>query len=415
MRRIVKISADHKPDEGAKEFPRVERLLALLGKGALLLAWPWGTKGTKKPWGHLTVAAMGSPEYLRALEAENIGVALGGKSNNLCSIDWDSDEWLERFLAVNPALVGSLRTRGARGGNVWVRIVGDYPGSYKIKTMARDGIGEWRADRFQTIISGQHPSGCAYSFTVEAKPVEISFTDIIWPEGIKLRRAEMELPIAHSSLSHTALSCSLKLPQVGLCEPLRFDVSPFVPAQRHQSDRLLFAMAGRLKTMEKQMQRAATATEKTAIFNDWWALAAPQVDPDLDCAVFLAKWFGDCRRRIRADDETALADAWKATQDNPLPAEAVADYGFPMSEKMRQLVGLCFQLQTICAPAPFFLGSRNAAPLLETSHRTIAYWLEILADKSGPLRILKKIRSGSQAAGLTNEYVYLHHQPRPAV
>lgn len=396
-------------------YPRVEHLRQLLGHDVLMLAWPLGKKGDKTPWGHLTLAQMDDPAYLRKLEGGNIGIALGEKSNGLCSIDWDSEEWMFKFLEANPALQKSLRTRGARGCNVWVRIIGNYPPSFKIKTKTGEAVGEWRANGNQTIISGQHPSGCEYSIRVDAPPLEIDFASLEWPEGLRVRRTDEELPIAHSALSPTAptvlsaLSCSLKLPQVVWECFVSFDVSPFIPAQRGQTDRCLWAMAGRMKTVEKRIQRPATITERTIVFKAWWPLSKPHVDPDMDSVAYLAKWLGDCDRRKFADDETALTAAWGAAQSEPLPPEATTEHDMPISQKMQQLVALCYQLQLNHGNAPFFLGSRDAGRLLETAHRTVAYWLEILANEDGPFRILKKVRAGSHNARRTNEYLYLSH------
>ena len=407
---------DEKPE--STNFPRVEHLRRLLGNDVLMLAWPRGSKGTKAKWGHLRVAAMADPKHLAKLEAGNIGIAQGQVSNGLCSIDLDDDQWMQRFLDANPSLASSLRTRGARGCNIWVQCVGDYPSTFKIKTDVGPEVGEWRATGVQTIISGRHPSGCHYRFIVEASPVAISFESIVWPDGLRRRLPNHDPSIAHSahsSLSHAAhpdLSGSLKLPQVGSVCSLVLDVSHFIPSQRGESDRLLWAMAGRLKTAEKRTERTATPAEMTAIFMAWWEQASPFVDRDKDCAAYFAKWTGAYKRRKFPDDETALSAAWKAAQNEPLPPEATAEYAIPMSENMQRLVALCYQLQLFHGADPFFLGSRDAGPLLATPYRTVAYWLETLADEVGPFRVLKKVSTGSQASGKTNEYRYMPHEVR---
>ena len=126
----------------------------------------------------------------------------------------------------------------------------------------------------------------------------------------------------------------------------------------------------------------------------------------MDYWAYLTKWLGNCERRKFADDETALTAAWRAAQSEPLPPEALADYAPPMHEKMQLLVALCFQLQLYHGADPFFLGSRDAEPLLETPQRTVAYWLESPAAEDGPFRILKKVSVGSFATRRTNEWHY---------
>ena len=70
---------------------------------------------------------MSEPVYLKRLSRGNIGVLLGKPSSGLCSIDIDADDQLEPFLDLNPKLRESFRTRGARGANVWVQVLGPYP------------------------------------------------------------------------------------------------------------------------------------------------------------------------------------------------------------------------------------------------------------------------------------------------
>lgn len=450
MRTIHNDTADGKHD--TTKFQRVEHLRWLLGNDVLLLAWPRGTKGTKKKWGHLTVAEMADPQHLAALEAGNIGVALGKVSGALCSIDLDTDETLAAFLKVNPSLADSLRTRGARGGNVWVRCKGSYPGTFKIKTDDGEEVGEWRADGVQTIISGTHPTGCDYAFTVAAPPARMEFECIVWPKGLRPPKArpdeaaEMaDLPIVHSNtatqphshsatqetqagsggggaivhsntatqstqqLSHTATQAT----QAVVDSRSFFEIERFIPIRRGTSDRLLFSMSGALLTWEKQQDRKATTAEKLAIFKRWWQQAKEQVDPTMDQTAYLAKWLSGCKRRKFADDETAVLAAWRAAKDQPLPPEADAEYDPPMSAKMKLLVALCSQLQDMRGKAPFFLSSRDAGKLLEVPHTTIFFWLEILAAEDGPYHLLQKVSTGSLATRKANEYRYQPHGKPP--
>ena len=394
-------------------FPRIAHIRELLGNDVLLLAWPLGLKGTNKKWGHLTLADMAEPAYLRELETGNIGVALGAKSGGLCSIDWDDDVWMEKFLALNPALAGSLRTRGNRGCNVWLRCTGDYPRSCNLKAGNSD-LGEWRATGNQTIISGIHPdTQRPYSFIVEAPPVEIEFEAILWPEGLRLPRVKNEeLPVEHSHSSHSVTQPTQptqpRSQHKSGASPLVFEVTPFVPKHRRESDRLLWAMARRVRTWEKHAGRKTTRDEQTALFTAWWPLAKTHVDPAMDYFAFLQKWHRDCKKAKYADDETPLMAAWAAAITQPLPPEATLDYGpEPLSEPMKLLIALCHQLQLAQGAKPFYLGSRDAGKLLGVPHTTVFNWLECLADEAGCFRVLKKVSVGSRAEHRTNEWLYL--------
>ena len=148
----------------------------------VLLPIPLGEKGPRtKDWQKLTPADM-SP-YLASLNhGHNIGVSLGAASEGLCTIDADNEEFLESFLSLNPAFRESLISLGARGGNVWLRIQGQFPPSGKLK-LDNKPWGEWRADGNQTVVYGKHPSGCEYRNNGK-RPLEIEFEKIRWPDGL---------------------------------------------------------------------------------------------------------------------------------------------------------------------------------------------------------------------------------------
>lgn len=171
--------------------PRHREILDLIGPAVLLPITP----GTKAPsfgaWQKTTQADMARPEYLsRFGPRHNVGVLQGKPSNGLCSIDLDADEWIAPFLTDNPKLNDTLRTRRSRGCNLWVRITGQYPALRKLHHPTRTGpegkpldVGEWRSTGGQTVIAGE-AEGVPYRIEVEAKPVEIAFADIVWPEFI---------------------------------------------------------------------------------------------------------------------------------------------------------------------------------------------------------------------------------------
>ena len=96
-------------------------------------------------------------------------------SGGLCALDFDQDEDLAAFLAVNPALAATTRSRGSRGGMVWVRITGQFPSSCTTKHF------EWRANGRLSTIYGRHPKGMDYTVLVASPPVTVAFDDIVWP------------------------------------------------------------------------------------------------------------------------------------------------------------------------------------------------------------------------------------------
>ena len=150
-------------------------------------------KGEKAPaiseWQKVTLDQAAKPEYPQCFPEDcNIGVLQGQPSNGLCSIDCDGDEFADQLLALNPKLADTLRTKGSRGCNFWVRITGDYPDLAKITHRSRKAsgdkpapVGEWRSTGGQTVIYGEHPSGCRYKVLAKRPPAEMEFSEIVWP------------------------------------------------------------------------------------------------------------------------------------------------------------------------------------------------------------------------------------------
>ncbi|HWH71362.1 MAG TPA: bifunctional DNA primase/polymerase, partial [Candidatus Sulfotelmatobacter sp.] len=156
------------------QLPR-DQVLARLGLRPFLVPCEYGTKRPLLTYVERTWEQTQSAAYRAVFELGpvNIAVYLGKASDGLCAIDFDADEDLEAFLAVNPKLAGTLRSRGSRGGMVWVRIEGDYPESCN---PAHKHF-EWRADRRLSTIYGRHPKGMDYTLVVDALPVTLRFDE----------------------------------------------------------------------------------------------------------------------------------------------------------------------------------------------------------------------------------------------
>ena len=181
---------DGQPDPSTSP---IQYLRKLLGDDVVLVPIP---KGRKSPiivgWNKLSNACMTNPDHLAKLNHDgNIGVLLGKPSNGVCSIDIDSDADMDAFLKLNPCLQATLRSRRCRGGNLWVRIEGEYPPLVKITTKNNNAWGEWRADGGQTVIFGEAIDTkkgelvpTQYKIVHESHPVKITFKSIKWPDNV---------------------------------------------------------------------------------------------------------------------------------------------------------------------------------------------------------------------------------------
>jgi hypothetical protein len=170
-----------------KELAHLGELTAFNG---ILLPLPKGSKACLLPdWQRITLRDTQSPDYqanllARVVAGGNIAVLLGPPSTSLCAVDIDSDNEAEPFLARNPSLIGSLRTRGAKGCQVFVFIRGNYPervihSGFKINGKA---AAEWRGGGGYSVLYGIHPdTKKPYQRIVDQPAVVIEWAEIVWP------------------------------------------------------------------------------------------------------------------------------------------------------------------------------------------------------------------------------------------
>ena len=164
---------------------RAPQLYQKLGEHTVLIPVAAGTKKpVRKAWQKTRFEETQTAKYQAELEAGNIGVLNGSPSGGLVDIDCDDDQFAEDFAAANLELVaGTLQTKGERGRHFWFRIRGDYPdGVHHVRDAEEQDVGEFRAGGF-TVISGTHPSGCAYHILNDKPAMVIEFSEINWPEG----------------------------------------------------------------------------------------------------------------------------------------------------------------------------------------------------------------------------------------
>ena len=180
-------SASTNTGQPIASYPILNELIKLFGNGSVFIHVPSRTKApADKGWQKTTTAQMLDPVYQARLASGNIGVLLGEPSGGLSTVDIDSDGEFARFIQLNPILSETLITRGARGGQLWFRMKGDYPPLTKLKNESGQDYGEWRADGGQSIVHGTHPSGVPYKRLNDAPPLTIRFDQIVWPDHVKL-------------------------------------------------------------------------------------------------------------------------------------------------------------------------------------------------------------------------------------
>jgi hypothetical protein len=321
--------------------------------------------------------------YLAKLENKcNIGVALGQVSNGLVTIDVDDDTYINAFLAANPMLAETLRTRASRGCNIWLRCIGSYPPPCKLKDVSGKEVGEWRADGSQTIVSGIHPDGLPYRFVVEKPVITVSYNQITWPPGCLLAPdateskrvrgvGEQEVVAVVPVEVGAALDGKCVEIQPWLGQKNR--IAEVAPTACHQNNASLFKLARLVRSYEKVVGRAATNTELELVFDLWCSLSCPFWRSELTRDDYYAEFLMAYSYARIGLTENPLELAVSRAKAAPLPEVP----GFT-NERIRLLVAICRELQEITGANPFYLPTRKLGDILEAHWTQVAKWLRAL-------------------------------------
>ena len=127
---------------------------------------------------------------------------LGSTSGNICTIDVDQDQWVKPLIEANPFLAKTLATRGQRGAQFWLKMPGDFPHrkiTFKTRKQvalkSKGHVAEFRTDGCKSVIRGNHPNtGKPYQVLVEARPIEITYDQIVWPSEWVVASTKPEAP-----------------------------------------------------------------------------------------------------------------------------------------------------------------------------------------------------------------------------
>jgi hypothetical protein len=367
----------------------------LLGHDVLLLAWPKGSKGTKRKWGNLTVDSM-TPAYLKKLERGNIGVALGEKSGNLVALDVDTDEMIQPFLTANSFLKDTLQTHGARGRVFWIRMAGEYPHATKrLKNDSGEDCGEFRSNGSQSIIHGIHPSGKAYAIVNHAKPVIVEFASIIWPTEItNPPKLETQLPVtATEDTEDTEDTKDTDESEEGAVwlfsvhsveDALRIST----PTMPHQNYRCALVLARAVKAVEAQAGKPFTPEQHRDIHNQWLIRAAQFLRPGQTKEDYFMEYLNAYKLAKYPLGSVVMAQAIEAAKKNPLPPDMLTWTDNP---DVRLLAAICRELQSMAGNEPFYLSARTVQNIFKhDTHATGAKWLRSFCV----MQILDEVEKG---------------------
>lgn len=400
----------------------VSFLLGLFDSMVMLVAWPSGKKGGPGvDFRKISLKDMMDPGYRQKLAQGNIGVVQGEASGGIGSIDIDDDDGAKEFLELNPDLRETLRSRGARGCNVWLYPTGgDVPRSGRLKRNGQPW-GEWRFDGNQTIIAGIHPNGQSYTLECPKRAIRYPFSKIQFPPGVTAR-------FIHSSMDSITLSTDQQITEEQMNRPQSVTSVPplcpsvyleggkggvldqgtietlltgTIPTQTHGNHDKLFTLARRVKAFELGQPAPLGEASLRAIFSLWHERAIAFLRADQAWDEYYYE-FSEAYEDVKRPGGDAVVDiAWKAvsTSTGPLPPEAA----LVMDGRLKKLVALCHLLQALAGPQPFYLACRTVQRLFNLrAHETAALWLRILRQK----QIINESVKGGPGSMRATRYYY---------
>jgi len=437
--------------------PAIAILQQLLGP-CVLLKWPLKKKWSRRLWRHLTLAHM-TPEYLARLTRCNVGVSLGRASDGLCAIDLDRDDLIRLFLAANGWATHTTITRGARGCQVWVRILGTYPATTNLR-FEGGHCGEWRATGSQSIVPPSiHPdTGGPYTFIQQVPVAQVAYDAIRYPGGMigpfpvsavitsggaednntgylstpegDTGTAEGKHPPApnpatelcspNPSLKPVDETCSPKPSPEGVAEKRRQEASPEPVAETCSPIPSGTPAGGRGQPDYDLLVRPHFATEAGHNHDRLFRLAKAvrlaiadgyAVDPRSAFALWWKESHKFTRKGLNADTylhefqealacakEDRLSRAWRESATVQAPGAEIL-----MDDQMRRLAALCYCLRD--DKGELFLSCRAAGRLLGITHDNAIRWISALVGRIPP--ILAVVKLGSMSSGEATSFRYV--------
>jgi hypothetical protein len=396
----------------------VDFLLSLFERPVLLVAWPLGKKGCRGvDFTKITPADMQDPRYLYKLSQGNIGVVQGKPSGGIASIDIDDDQGAEEFLALNPDLKETLRSRGARGCNVWFYPEGNVPRSCHLKRNGQPW-GEWRFNGNQTIIAGMHPTGVPYTLLCPIPAIRYPFERIQFPPGVTapFLHASVNIPASITpDLTFTDQHTQTHRPQTVICagsvqsieDGSVMDMATVesvlvgaIPTAPHSNHEMLFSLVRQVRAFETARKKTLTSAELETVFSVWHERSGGFLRGDQSYDEYLYEFLKAYHDVEKSGGENLINVVWQGIDSAPMPPEAAQ----VRDPHLKKLVTFCHALASLSHPEPFYLACRTVQRLFGlSSHERGARWMRILQAK----KIIKVTEPGGPTSMRASRYVYL--------
>lgn len=366
--------------------PTLEAAQALHKMGLCVIPLHYGTKHPTVKWSRYQHerAAYGVLRRWFKNGKRNLGVLCGEVSGYLCGRDFDHAPEYERWASDYPKWAARLPTvKTSRGAHVWFR-----NGSLAGIKHLPDKAGELRGAGIVLVPPSLHPSGVEYRWIVPPNgeipvvdPFEIGLAPK--PHPVETERAEKTEKTEGTEDYKgelKAMVCVSPDPEAAILATL--------PQGQGYRNQLIFEFARRLKAIPSLAD--APMADLRPYVVEWHRRAFPVIgtqDFETTWFDFSYGWgrvkFPFGQGPIRMIYEASLRAG------TPLCA---SNYD---SEGIKQLAGLCRELQRNAKEGTFYLGTRTAGAMLGVDHVQAWRWLRVLQVDE----IIKEMSKGSMEKG----------------
>jgi hypothetical protein len=181
-----------------------------------------------------------------------------------------------------------------------------------------------------------------------------------------------------------------------LQERVELAIERTVPTKDGRRHRQVFEFCRELKAVPEFRGRSPKAFKP--LVREWHRRALP----NMHTKAFEETWLDFVEgwakvRNPKGEEPIAMMFSKVAAMEPPPEA---AQFETP---EVKLLVGLCRELQVTAGRGPFYLSTRAAGGLLNTSHVQVSRWLRVLCIEG----VLREVSKGSVESGQASRFQYL--------
>ncbi|HJU11964.1 MAG TPA: hypothetical protein VJ728_13860 [Candidatus Binataceae bacterium] len=160
---------------------------------------------------------------------------------------------------------------------------------------------------------------------------------------------------------------------------------------------------------ENGIGRKLTIAERMVVFDEWYRLSLPYLDPAKSYDTYLAAFITESKSVRVPSGAGALAKAMAAVCNLGVHSLPVIPQKPDACETWRRLAALHRELSYLCGGNVYFLSYRSAAKVIPRMSPGEAYNITIALDTFGVIRIVSKGESGvrGKKKGKAAEFLYL--------